>query len=471
MPIIDSAPATVGTRPVVVVHGPTGSTGPAGGPTGATGATGLAVVGPTGPTGVRGVGPTGNTGAQGITGPTGAIGKTGPPGIGSPGAPGSASNTGATGSTGPPGVGGPGPIGPTGPSGGPTGSTGVTGPTGPAATGATGPQGFASNTGATGPTGPLVRAFSGCMAKNTADLTGVNISSQSPWYVVPWNSTVFDTGWYNSSSPTRLTVPTGVSYARFSASIRLTNVPTNTGWLIQFYKNGAQGYPGRSAISVGSGNFSEAWLTLTSGAIPVVPGDFFEVLIFMISATGVTIVAVDSNYTAEAVYGVGPTGPQGVPGSATNTGATGSPGTPGGPTGPTGPLGAPTGPTGPNSSAMIAVIDGAGATITTGLKGYVEVPFNGVLSQVDMVADRSGGISLDFWKCTYTQFDAGNTHPVATDKITGSTPPTIAAGGTKSTDNLLSGWTTALTAGDVIGFFVTSISLIQRVTITLKYNR
>ena len=106
----------------------------------------------------------------------------------------------------------------------------------------------------------------------------------------------------------------------------------------------------------------------------------------------------------------------------------------------------------------------------TGLKGFVEVPFNGTLSQIDMVADRSGSIVVDLWKCTYSQFDAGSTHPVLADKITASTPPTISSG-TKSTDSTLAGWTTALAAGDVIGFFVNSVSFIQRVTITLKYNR
>jgi len=100
----------------------------------------------------------------------------------------------------------------------------------------------------------------------------------------------------------------------------------------------------------------------------------------------------------------------------------------------------------------------------------VEVPFNGALSQVDMVADRSGSCVIDLWKCTYSQFDAGATHPVVGDKITASTPPTISSS-TKSTDSTLSGWTTALAAGDVIAFNVVSVTAIQRVTVTLKYNR
>jgi hypothetical protein len=80
MPVINSDPALVETRPVVVVHGPTGAVGPSGGPTGPMGPPGPATIGPTGATGDRGVGPTGATGAGAFTGPTGPRGLTGPPG-------------------------------------------------------------------------------------------------------------------------------------------------------------------------------------------------------------------------------------------------------------------------------------------------------------------------------------------------------------------------------------------------------
>ena len=119
---------------------------------------------------------------------------------------------------------------------------------------------------------------------------------------------------------------------------------------------------------------------------------------------------------------------------------------------------------------MIAVIDGGGSAISVGMKGYVEVPFIGTLAQVDMVADRTGSIVIDLWKCSFAQFDAGATHPVAGDKITGSTPLTITSA-VKSTDSTLTGWTKALAAGDILGFNVNSVAAIQRVTITLKYNR
>ena len=64
-------------------------------------------------------------------------------------------------------------------------------------------------------------------------------------------------------------------------------------------------------------------------------------------------------------------------------------------------------------------------------------------------------IVVDVWKCTYSQFDAGGTHPVSGDKITASAPPTISSA-TKSQDSTLTGWTTAFAAGDILAFNVNS---------------
>jgi Collagen triple helix repeat (20 copies) len=194
----------------------------------------------------------------------------------------------------------------------------------------------------------------------------------------------------------------------------------------------------------------------------------------------------------------GPPGPQGIPGPAGAAGATGATGAtgpqgPAGADGATGPAGAtgatgstgatgatgapgaagaqgPVGPAGPNASAFVMVLDGGGTVLTTGMKGFVEVPFTGTLTQADLVADRSGSITVNIWKCTYAQFDAGATHPVAADAITGSTPPKIISG-VKSTDSTLASWNTALTAGDVLAINVDSVATIQRVTVTLKYTR
>jgi hypothetical protein len=122
------------------------------------------------------------------------------------------------------------------------------------------------------------------------------------------------------------------------------------------------------------------------------------------------------------------------------------------------------------AGAIEYVIDGIGVPISTGVKGYLEVPFACTINRVTLLADRSGSCVIDVWRCTYAQFDAGATHPVVGDKITASAPPTIASS-TKAQDSTLTGWTTSLAAGDVLAFNVNSASVVQRVTISLKVTK
>lgn len=126
---------------------------------------------------------------------------------------------------------------------------------------------------------------------------------------------------------------------------------------------------------------------------------------------------------------------------------------------------------GPTSTTGVieVVIDGGAATITTGLKGYVSMAIAGTITEAKLIGDRSGSIVVNVWKCTYAQFDASSTHPVAGDKITASAPPTISSA-TKSSDATLTGWTTAFSAGDIFAFNVDSVTSIQRATLALKYT-
>jgi hypothetical protein len=112
------------------------------------------------------------------------------------------------------------------------------------------------------------------------------------------------------------------------------------------------------------------------------------------------------------------------------------------------------------------VIDGGGSVITTGLKGYLEIPFACDIQQATLLANVSGSIVVDVFKCDYANFNV-TTHPIAADKITASAPPTISAG-TKSQDAALPGWTKSIAAGDILAFNVNSVATIQRVTLSLK---
>jgi hypothetical protein len=115
--------------------------------------------------------------------------------------------------------------------------------------------------------------------------------------------------------------------------------------------------------------------------------------------------------------------------------------------------------------ALQFVIDGGGSVISTGIKGDLEVPFDCEISQVTLLADQSGSIQIDIWKDSYANFP-----PVDADSITASAEPAISSAD-KSQDSTLSGWTTALSAGDILRFNVDSATTIQRVTVSLQVTR
>jgi len=112
--------------------------------------------------------------------------------------------------------------------------------------------------------------------------------------------------------------------------------------------------------------------------------------------------------------------------------------------------------------AIEFVIDGGGSAITTGVKGYLEIPFACTINAVTLLADQSGSIVVDVWKDTFANYP-----PVDGDSITASAVPTISSA-TKSQNSTLTGWTTSISAGDILGFNVDSISTCERVTISLK---
>jgi hypothetical protein len=129
-----------------------------------------------------------------------------------------------------------------------------------------------------------------------------------------------------------------------------------------------------------------------------------------------------------------------------------------------------TGGGGTSTSTVSMVIDAGGSVIPTGSKGYLYIPYPCTINAATMIADRTGSIVVDVWKCTYAEFDSGTTHPVAADKITASAPPTITSD-TKSTDTSLTGWTTSVSEGDILAFNVTSATAITRVTLILTVTK
>lgn len=117
------------------------------------------------------------------------------------------------------------------------------------------------------------------------------------------------------------------------------------------------------------------------------------------------------------------------------------------------------------TTAVEFVIDGGGDVITTGLKGYLEIPFSGTITQwTAMTETASGTITIDVLRSTYSGF------PTQTSLVGAGTKPAISTG-QKNTAAPASWTSTVITAGDILGFNVDAVSLCTRVTISLKMTR
>lgn len=115
------------------------------------------------------------------------------------------------------------------------------------------------------------------------------------------------------------------------------------------------------------------------------------------------------------------------------------------------------------TQTLTFVVDGGGSAITTGSKGYVEVPFDCTINRVTLLADQSGSIVVDIKKVSYASFPT-------TASICASAKPTLSSA-QKSQDATLTGWTTAITAGDILEYNVDSASTVTRVTVSLRVTK
>jgi hypothetical protein len=107
------------------------------------------------------------------------------------------------------------------------------------------------------------------------------------------------------------------------------------------------------------------------------------------------------------------------------------------------------------------VINGNGAVIATGVVGDLELDFAATILRWTLLADQSGSIVVDIWKTAYAGFP-----PTVANTITGSALPTITAA-QNAQSSTLTGWTTAIAAGDTLRFNVNSVATVKRVTLAI----
>jgi hypothetical protein len=106
-----------------------------------------------------------------------------------------------------------------------------------------------------------------------------------------------------------------------------------------------------------------------------------------------------------------------------------------------------------------------GNVIATGIMGDMPFDFACTITGVTMLADQTGSAVVDIWKQAY-----GSYPPLVANSITAAAKPTI-SGAIKSQDTTLTGWTTAIAAGDILRFNLDSISSITRLQIALKVKK
>jgi hypothetical protein len=109
--------------------------------------------------------------------------------------------------------------------------------------------------------------------------------------------------------------------------------------------------------------------------------------------------------------------------------------------------------------------DPGGSAITTGTKGYISMPFACTITKWRLLLDQSSTTTLDVWKQTYASYP-----PTDTQRIAGTDKPSASAA-TKAESTALTGWTTSVSAGDVLGIEVEANNNAKFAELTIEYSR
>jgi hypothetical protein len=117
------------------------------------------------------------------------------------------------------------------------------------------------------------------------------------------------------------------------------------------------------------------------------------------------------------------------------------------------------------TTAIMFEKDGNTNVLATGIMGDAYCPFAATITGVTLVADQSGSAVVDIWKAAYSSYP-----PTVANTITAAALPTLSSA-TKYQDLTLTGWTTAISAGDMLRFNLNSVTTCTRLTLAIRVNR
>lgn len=107
------------------------------------------------------------------------------------------------------------------------------------------------------------------------------------------------------------------------------------------------------------------------------------------------------------------------------------------------------------------VIDSGSIKMLPGNKGSVTLDVSGIIESLVILSDQEGELTLDIKKSNYNDF------PTFTS-IVGGVYPQLVTDNRKLRDDNLTGWDTALVAGDILTFDVIAVNNINRFLVSLK---
>lgn len=116
----------------------------------------------------------------------------------------------------------------------------------------------------------------------------------------------------------------------------------------------------------------------------------------------------------------------------------------------------------------ICVGIGNGSSVpSTGYKIKTVVPYSGTITGWRIFAgpDETGSAVIDIAKSTYDDYP-----PTKDDSITGTNPPAL-DNQSKASSGDVSDWTTEVTAGDILFWYLDSVDTLREITVVLNITK
>lgn len=140
---------------------------------------------------------------------------------------------------------------------------------------------------------------------NNGALVSPTVATSTPQLVatvIPMGAETYDNGdWFDIAQPTRLTVPPGVEYAQINARVTLSGVVGSPSILYLIQKNGSFVFTGNASEFFNIPFFASIAGAINTAIIPVVPGDYFEVVTIPIAGgAGMTVNIAGTWFNANA---------------------------------------------------------------------------------------------------------------------------------------------------------------------------